>query len=898
MCKKLIVLCVALVVAAMCLLLTSTARADDYTRTVMADSPLSFWEFEDAASNDGNTCADTVGISNGVYRNLGTGMPEMKLVPGPVGKAAKFNGTGSSGNGNLVQIYDSNSSPIPYRLESSPNVTLELLMKTVPTASENYSRVISHLSSWNDPNNYAIIVTSSGDNPGQPFITGAGSTWYAWPPILADNRWHHVVVTYDFNDVNGTTVEELFIDANSRGRNAVVGVLKHADWQDLKLGAEGNQFYIYNGYVGFLDEVAYYNYVLTQDQITAHFNAIPPITWASEPNPPDGAADVSSTPTLSWLPGRYAASANGHELYFSSNFAEVDNRTATKIVLNDPCYPIPSPPAPLEIGRTYYWCVDEVNNLHPDNRWPGDVWSFTIRRYLIVDDMEKYSGANLVYNTWLDGYGTTSRGGSIIGHDNSPYVETTIIHGGLQSMPFYYDNDGKNKYNKTRPYFSEVEADTSKLEIGSDWGIFGVKSLILYFYGNVDNDANATERMYVALKDNNNKMAVIYYDGDLSDLREPEWHEWGIRLKDFTDINNVALGNVTKVYIGFGNRYIHPTPGGSGLILFDDIGLHWPTCIFSKRSANFAKADYAPPALNLSGDCVVDNQELEIMARDWLVKDAVITPTTNPAIAGGLVAYYPLDEGSGTTTADASGNGNDGTFSASGLSWVLPGLIGNSAIDVNGAPGTRVSLTTLDPVGPSGGFTLSVWAKWGGPVGGQTSQGLIGKRDGWDNTTVRFMFEVFGNNQFRLGEYASNVYSQANIMQQHIGRWTHIALRFNGTTATFYLNGRDVGSGPFTLGPNTTATMTIGNTQSEIAWPGAPEAFNGRLDEVRIYNRVLSTAEIAYLADLTPGDGSLYSPVPSLAELYEGEALGSRSVDLRDFAYLADSWLEKQLWPW
>jgi hypothetical protein len=218
---------------------------------------------------------------------------------------------------------------------------------------------------------------------------------------------------------------------------------------------------------------------------------------------------------------------------------------------------------------------------------------------------------------------------------------------------------------------------------------------------------------------------------------------------------------------------------------------------------------------------------------------------------------------------------------------------------VNGAPGSRISIGTWDPVGPSGGFTLSLWARWAGL--GNSSQGLIGKRDGWgSNDVLRFMFEVFGNNQLRLGSYANSAYSQGNVMTPNMCRWAHIAATVNGNDVNnvrFYINGQDVGTGTCTLGTNTTATMTIGNSQSATAWAGSPEVFIGRLDEVRIYNRALSADEIAYLADLTPGDGKLHISILSPAELYEGESEGSRTINFRDFAYLANAWLEEELWP-
>jgi hypothetical protein len=604
---------------------------------------------------------------------------------------------------------------------------------------------------------------------------------------------------------------------------------------------------------------------------------------ATEPDPNDLATDVPPNVVLTWKPGVYAAK---HDVYFSDSEDAVNDANNS-----DPNGPGPEyvykgqqnldansyGPLNLEFDRhTYYWRIDEVNTATSPSLWRGNVWSFTTADYTPVEDFESYVDLTALQAVWKKG---TSR--ALV------YLNTnaTYLHGGDQSMQFLY-RDGSS------PWYSEAYADTATLPsgIGSNWSV--AKLLTLYFYGQAANDFK--EPMYVKLTDGSAHTAKVLYDGDPNDLKGASWHEWNIPLPDFTGVD---MSNVTRITIGFGDGV--SSPSVNSYIYFDDIRVYLPRCVFSARSADFAKADYYPFDYLGSGDCMINGQELEIMANTWLAEDDIIAPTTDPNIAGGLVAYYPLDEGSGTTTADASGNGNDGTFSASGLNWVLPGLMGNSAIDVNGAPGSRISIGTLDPVGPSGGFTLSIWARWAGA--GQTSQGLIGKRDGWgSNDVLRFMFEVFGNNQLRLGSFANSAYSQANIMTMQRGRWAHIAATVNGNdvnNVTFYLNGQDVGTGTCTLGTNTTATMTIGNTQSATAWEGSIEAFNGELDEARIYNRALSPAEIAYLADTTPGDSSLHVPVPSFAELYEGEPEGSRIVNFKDFAYLANMWLEEQLWP-
>jgi hypothetical protein len=147
------------------------------------------------------------------------------------------------------------------------------------------------------------------------------------------------------------------------------------------------------------------------------------------------------------------------------------------------------------------------------------------------------------------------------------------------------------------------------------------------------------------------------------------------------------------------------------------------------------------------------------------------------------------------------------------------------------------------------------------------------------------------------GATNTDVWSPTGMMDTYIGRWAHLAATFDGTTGRLYLNGREVASGPFAFASGTGAGIAIGNNNSAAGWPNCPGSFNGDLDEARIYNRALSPAEIAYLADVTPNDGRLYVPVQSWAELYNAEPEGSQRVNFMDFAVLTTRWLEEQLWP-
>jgi len=183
-------------------------------------------------------------------------------------------------------------------------------------------------------------------------------------------------------------------------------------------------------------------------------------------------------------------------------------------------------------------------------------------------------------------------------------METDIVHGGSQSVPFSYDNTGAG--GKAR--YSETERSWA---VAQDWTRYEIKALTLWFYGDPDNSA---EPLYVAVKDSAGVTKVVEHP-DRQALLEAAWQEWNIDLAEFAAAG-VNLASVRTMYIGVGNRTA-PQAGGTGILYLDDIRLYPSRCILSERSADLAKADYAP-AGNPAGDCVIDYREIELMAEDWL----------------------------------------------------------------------------------------------------------------------------------------------------------------------------------------------------------------------------------------------------------------------------------------
>ena len=274
---------------------------------------------------------------------------------------------------------------------------------------------------------------------------------------------------------------------------------------------------------------------------------------ANSPNPSNGAVDVKQTTILGWNAGEAAAS---HEVYFGTDADAVKNADTSSPeykgtrALGSESYD----PGQLEWDTTYYWRVDEVNDTHPDSPWTGNVWSLTTANFLIIDDMESYNninegeeGSNRIYLAWVDGFDNPTTNGSTVGHLDPPFAEQTIVHSGLQSMPFAYDNAvGKSEATLTLTY-------------PRDWTEKGVDTLGIWYIGDA---ANASETMYVVL---NGTSGVDNPDANAAQAED--WTEWRTSLSEF----NVNLSNVNTITLG-----LRSVTGGSGMIFFDDIRLYPP----------------------------------------------------------------------------------------------------------------------------------------------------------------------------------------------------------------------------------------------------------------------------------------------------------------------------------
>ncbi|MGZ4313527.1 MAG: LamG domain-containing protein [Solirubrobacteraceae bacterium] len=231
--------------------------------------------------------------------------------------------------------------------------------------------------------------------------------------------------------------------------------------------------------------------------------------------------------------------------------------------------------------------------------------------------------------------------------------------------------------------------------------------------------------------------------------------------------------------------------------------------------------------------------------------------TAAPALgATGPVGIWTLDEGSGTTVTDGSGNGNNGVLSG-GTTWV-PGISG-SAVGFDGFSG-QIKVEDNDALEPAGAITVSAWVKHAGSPG--TYRYIVAKGG---NGCIAASYGLYsgpsGGLQFYVSQHHGSVYARSPDAGQGIwdGNW-HLAVgTYDGTTIRLYVDGVEVGSGTAWTGAleyllPSSNDFYIGNYPScQDHW------FAGAIDDVMVWGRALSASEISAMV---PGSSNPTGPNP------------------------------------
>ena len=233
--------------------------------------------------------------------------------------------------------------------------------------------------SWTGNNRILQKSTEGSDNQYRLLKEGGNNTRVHFPPIPRfeatgiippAGEWSHLAATYDGSSL------KVYIDGVVVAETEASGKLDVSDGP-LFIGNKWSQAPAGDEFNGMMDDVRIYDRALSANDIKVLGGDLK----ASAPSPADRSIYEDVWATLGWTAG-YAAVK--HDVYFSDNLADVENRAqeafqgsldAAYLIVGFPGFPYPDG---LSEGTTYYWRVDEVDEANPDSPWQGAVWSFTV----------------------------------------------------------------------------------------------------------------------------------------------------------------------------------------------------------------------------------------------------------------------------------------------------------------------------------------------------------------------------------------------------------------------------------------------------------------------------------------------------------------------------------------
>lgn len=222
-------------------------------------------------------------------------------------------------------------------------------------------------------------------------------------------------------------------------------------------------------------------------------------------------------------------------------------------------------------------------------------------------------------------------------------------------------------------------------------------------------------------------------------------------------------------------------------------------------------------------------------------------PATAPnSLDYGLVGYWDMEEGSGQTIKDKSGNGNDGTLGANNsVGTDDPAFV--SGHNSSGPNGTGLKFDGIndyarilhsDSLSPTAAITVQAWIN---PDGAQPDHARIVDKA----YNISYSLNVTSANklefQAHLGGVAQTFLSTGTFTPNV---FNNVAVTYNGSNVAFFINGVPAG----TFVPTTNGAIGTGTNNFSIGInTGNGNVFRGSLDEIRVYNRAISEDEIRLL---------------------------------------------------
>lgn len=319
---------------------------------------------------------------------------------------------------------------------------------------------------------------------------------------------------------------------------------------------------------------------------------------------------------------------------------------------------------------------------------------------------------------------------------------------------------------------------------------------------------------------------------------------------------NVVINNVQGAFnCGYTNAIVQNVLSRSNVdvtlpsVLIDRVNVTGNSPLFSDSAQTvLMSGTNVPPhgavtvGTIVSSSSFIDTNHPPLVYTTNATTRTVYVPNT---LTNGLVAYWKLNETSGTNFTDSSPNGNNGTLpGATPATWSAAGKL-NYALSTDASGNVKGGLIPHSTSLNIGGNTISLgcWVKPTAVTG--TFQSLISKDNSGGSAAWSLLLPNSTNSIYTaVSGGAGNTVSISSPWV--VGVWNHVFVTFSASPARgkVYLNGAEVYS---------TTSWTAGINQSTDAvnlgvYRGAGlYSLAGIIDDARVYNRELTAAEVAQL---------------------------------------------------
>jgi hypothetical protein len=754
---------------------------------------------------------DSKGDNHGAYVN-GVTRGVAGALPGDADTAASFDGTNDD-----VQVLNSTGIPV-----GSSSRSVEAWFKTSSAARQ----VIFGYGTAGANQEFGLWINAGGASMTAWGGGGASDKTFTLASAVNNGAWHHVVITYD-----GTTlvlyVDGVALPSQAATRNTTIDAYGFGIGAVINPGIAGSSGGYFNGSI---DEVALYASVLDQATVTAHY-LLGGAPVGDTSGPAGGSVDASG---LVGTGGRYATSttlslvlATGTD---TSGIAATGNQllratapmTAGScgtfgsygLVADDPTTPTADTVADAACYRYQYVVNDTLGN-------PTTYTSPDIKVDVAAVAAPALALSNPT-NVYVPGSGSTAYYRSAAASGSVRFTATATAPSGIASYAFP--------------------------ALGAGWTATpGATGVTTYSWSAASPAAPGTKS--VTATNNAGATSATAPFTLTADDAAPTGSALSYLNGSTTSTSvSVTLANGTDSGSGLGTR----------LLQRQSATLSGATCGSYGAFATVGTNPTSPVAdavtAGTTGTCyryqyvVADNLGNQVTVTSPSVVKVIPTYSTAVDNTTGLVNWWRLGEGSGTTAADSQGS-SGGTYTGGPTLGAAGAIAGdaNTGIQLDGVNDLVTATANVTT-----NFSIEFWFRSSQGIGSSSSwtdgAGLVsGDRAGTAND---FGISLLADGRIVGGIGTTSIVSSTGGWND--GGWHHVVLTRaqTGPVLVLYVDGASVATGTGPTGNlGASAALAFGRIQS-----GANNYLQGALDEVAFYNAAISAATVTahYTTGTTP----------------------------------------------